>query len=498
MKLLMELRPAGDGYSGIPQETRLLFSSLLENENLEMTGLLNNNRSWLGNSISKTGSDNDSLEDLQYFRSENILSLADSERVGRLGNVRNMLGKALQIARLTTRRAIKRPIHVHDIDMSAYADFLWRMYFAKSLPVGKFDAITQSRYAAIKPSWSAMHSAAMTPLRPGHYAGMDTSDYDVFLSQTPWPASVSKHTQLLLRYHDAIPVLYPHTIQNPRQHQFSHYFALRFNLKQGGIAVCNSRSSRDDLVKMFPQFESQTTVIPCMVSDQYYAEPVDRKNLIDIIATSIEPKSEPVFGNALAREEFYARVLKPENFRYLLMVSTIEPRKNHSLLISAWNRIRMENDPDLKLILVGNPGWAMENVMQTMEPFRNRGMLFNNSQISASDLRRLYNGAEAVVCPSVAEGFDLSGIEAMLSGGKVAASDIPVHREIYKDACEYFNPYSTEQAVDAIRQIIMKENQANRARLIERGGIIGAEYKGDKIQARWEILLDGLKAKRSG
>ncbi|MCA1300820.1 hypothetical protein LC062_21040 [Stappia indica] len=41
----------------------------------------------------------------------------------------------------------------------------------------------------------------------------------------------------------------------------------------------------------------------------------------------------------------------------------------------------------------------------------------------------MHKSARAVVCPSIAEGFDLSGIEAMLSGGVVAASDIPVHRE---------------------------------------------------------------------
>ena len=162
-----------------------------------------------------------------------------------------------------------------------------------------------------------------------------------------------------------------------------------------------------------------------------------------------------------------------------MMVSTIEPRKNHSRLIAAWNLIRMSVDPDLKLIIVGRPGWSNSDVISSMKSFQERGMLFNVSRVSSAELRQLYGGAEAVVCPSIAEGFDLSGIEAMLAGGAVAASDIPVHREIYKDACEYFSPYSTRQTADAIMKII-DEQECRESRPARGNGCQG----GPGIQAQ--------------
>jgi glycosyltransferase involved in cell wall biosynthesis len=176
-----------------------------------------------------------------------------------------------------------------------------------------------------------------------------------------------------------------------------------------------------------------------------------------------------------------------------MMVSTIEPRKNHSRLIAAWNLIRTSVDPDLKLIIVGRPGWSNSEVISSMKAFQERGMLFNVSRASSAELRRLYGGSEAVVCPSIAEGFDLSGIEAMLAGGAVAASDIPVHREIYKDACEYFSPYSTRQTADAILKIIDGKNAENRARLVATGAKVGQEYKRSKIGPMWEQFFGELQ-----
>jgi len=45
--------------------------------------------------------------------------------------------------------------------------------------------------------------------------------------------------------------------------------------------------------------------------------------------------------------------------------------------------------------------------------------------VPAEALRLLFRQAVVTVCPSVGEGFDFSGVEAMRCGGVVAASDIP-------------------------------------------------------------------------
>jgi len=386
---------------------------------------------------------------------------------------------------------------VHELDMSPFADFVWRSYFSRSLAASEFERVTGAAFASIKPSWEAMQRIGKSfLLPPGAYLQMDTSAYDVYLSQTPFPARISSRTQLVVRFHDAIPIFYPHTIHNARWHQFTHYYPLRSNLKQGAILVCNSENSRKEALAMFPGAEAQTRVIPCVVSDEYYPEDTSREMICDIVKSGIEAHTEPSFPGAQAADRFYSRHLQPASFRYVMMVSTIEPRKNHARLLAAWNLIRTSGNPNLKLIFVGTPGWNYRDIVAAMKPFQQRGMLFNLSRLSPGDLRRLYAGAEAVICPSIAEGFDLSGIEAMLSGAAVAASDIPVHREIYRDACEYFSPYSTKQAADAILRIIGSDGTENKRRLIERGAEIGKAYRRESIGGIWGEFFEELKARR--
>lgn len=493
LKVLMELRPAGEGFAGIPQETRLLFSALRADERIALCGLLNHHQNWAGDLDAASVSGGERL----YERSRAVLSLADvhNSRWSRIAD--KVYQKLTQPMRLRFMRAFGRPLKVYGLDMSPFSDFVWRSYFSKSLAAPEFERITSADFAAIKPSWAAMQKLGRSfLLPPGAYMRMDTSAYDFYLSQTPFPARISRGTQLVVRFHDAIPIFYPHTIHNARWHQFTHYYPLRSNLKQGAILVCNSENSRREALAMFPEAEAQTHVIPCMVSDEFREDAPSRETLADIIRSGLEPDTEPKFSGTRTQERFYSQHIDPAKLRYIMMVSTIEPRKNHQRLIAAWNLIRTTVDPGLKLVIVGRPGWHVESVIASMAPFQARGMLFNVSRISAGDLRRLYAGAEAVVCPSIAEGFDLSGIEAMLSGAAVAASDIPVHREIYQDACEYFSPYSTAEAADAILRIIDSNKADNKRRLVERGAQIGEAYRRDRIGAMWGELFEELGSKR--
>jgi len=65
-----------------------------------------------------------------------------------------------------------------------------------------------------------------------------------------------------------------------------------------------------------------------------------------------------------------------------------------------------------------------------------------------------YKHARGIICPSFGEGFDFSGVEAMMSGGAVVASDIAVHHEIYSDAAQFRNPCSMTDLAKAITEVI--------------------------------------------
>jgi glycosyltransferase involved in cell wall biosynthesis len=159
-------------------------------------------------------------------------------------------------------------------------------------------------------------------------------------------------------------------------------------------------------------------------------------------------------------------------------------------LLTAWERLRVEHFPNLKLIVVGALGWHHKAIIRKFRPWLERGDVYLLEDVLASELRLLYRHAKATVCPSFGEGFDFSGAEAMKSGGAVVASDIPVHREIYSDAAEYFNPYSVDELMLAIRQVIGSDHSSRRDELIEKGAIIAARYSHDKILPMWRSLIE--------
>lgn len=493
MKLLNELRPSAEGFAGIPQETRIIHSILLENSTIKTTGLLNSNTAPLGPSVAKLAR---IKRDAPYIHARIVLELAEN------GNSRFFEVASREAQKFLTAQALKfrtltgYKISLHNVPVRDYGDFLWRKYFSKTLDVKEMERIINGNYAAIRYPWQMLQSVGMKEPFRKTYARLDTREYDIFISQTPWPARVSLNTQLVVRYHDAIPMFYPHTIHNAFRHQFTHYFPLKSNIRQGAKIVCNSENSRNEVLKLFPSHERLTHVIPCAVSDIYKPsdEPLSLTRLRDIIRGGIEPTTAPEFLGAREERVFYEKHLRAETLEYIMMVSTIEPRKNHGRLIAAWNTLRHMGHENTKLLIVGRPGWHVESTLETMKTFQQRGLLFNISRVSAGDLRRLYKGARAVICPSIAEGFDLSGIEAMLSGGVVAASDIPVHREIYGDGCTYFNPYSTGEAVQAIQRLLDPANAEETEIIRTRGEKLAQRYRRSVVSDEWHTYIDSLRS----
>jgi glycosyltransferase involved in cell wall biosynthesis len=172
-----------------------------------------------------------------------------------------------------------------------------------------------------------------------------------------------------------------------------------------------------------------------------------------------------------------------------LIVSTIEPRKNHLNLLTAWERLRLESFPKLKLIVVGALGWHHKSIIQKFRPWLERAEVFVLEDVLASELRALYKHARATVCPSFGEGFDFSGVEAMKSGGVVVASDIAVHREIYAESAEYFNPYSVDDMTNAIHNVVSESNAVRREDLISSGAITAERYSHQLLVQNWRTFL---------
>jgi glycosyltransferase involved in cell wall biosynthesis len=135
-----------------------------------------------------------------------------------------------------------------------------------------------------------------------------------------------------------------------------------------------------------------------------------------------------------------ARVLDQWGGReFLLSVGTIEPRKGHSVLLDAME-VAWQSEPELRLVIVGQPGWHTETLQQRMTALaagNSRFLWFANS--SDEMLARLYEKCSGVVAASLDEGFGLPIQEALGHGCPVLARDIPVFRELASPGLNYFS-----------------------------------------------------------
>jgi glycosyltransferase involved in cell wall biosynthesis len=476
LRVLMEMRPAFDGHAGIPQETRLLFRALGILGGIELEGLLQGSNRVLaaglqpGERAKRIDTEHLALDRLGRV----VISLEEDFR---FSNLRAAAATAVMALRHITggREKLGR------FDAKPFADYIWRRLFAATLPPGDFEVVTQARYRIARVPWNLMHLCALLTRYLGYalYPRLDTSDFDLMISETPFPASVSRNTQLIVRYHDAIPLLMPHTISDRFYHQAFHYGALRKNAANGAWFVCVSEATRKDLLSVFPQVERRALTIHNMVSHHYFNENSSPSRIPEIIDTRSTVKNGPSARAA------------PTPLEYLLIVSTIEPRKNHLGLLGAWESLH-DRYPALKLVVVGKRGWHSRGILKKFEYWVRRGDVFLLQDVPAGDLRLLYKHASATVCPSFGEGFDFSGVEAMISGGVVAASNIPVHREVYGDAAEFLNPYAGEEVERAIHALIDPANRARRDELVRRGAQVSSRYTADAILPQWVSFLNSV------
>lgn len=485
LRVLLELRPALGGHAGIPQASRLLFRNLSLLDDIRVEGLFQS-----GERVLRSGLP---LRHTRLFGPKSI-----DWQLNRLGRAVISIEEGVWNSRSyttahTIRMAVKHLLggkqRLTRFDPQHFQDFVWRRFFARSLPSEDFQIVMRAAFRIARIPWNAMHICALITRKLGYslYPRLDTSDFDFMIAETPYPATVSKGTKLIIRYHDAIPLLMPHTISDRRFHQAFHYRALRKNVASGAYFVCVSEATRNDLLSIFPQAESRAVTIHNMVSHDYFAEDSNPDRIPEVLQSRLNSTVNLSIDPMLKRKLFGAN--RGGQLEYVLIVSTLEPRKNHLSLLTAWECLRLDMFPKLKLVIVGALGWHHESILNRFRPWMERGEAYLLEDVPASELRMLYRHARATICPSFCEGFDFSGVEAMRSGGAVVASDIPVHREIYAEAAEYFNPYSIEALSQAIQNVIDPRRAIRREHLVTKGAITAQRYAHDLILSKWRAFF---------
>ena len=205
--------------------------------------------------------------------------------------------------------------------------------------------------------------------------------------------------------HDVIPLDFP---QFSRPHSVAEMGALvEAVVRHADLVICNSAATRDDLAR----HARRHGPLP--------------ENIVAHLGTeAVEPDPAALPANL------------PLDRPYFLALGTLEPRKNHALLLDVWDKFHAEV-PEAevpRLFLVGRRGWRNEDFFARLDGSPHLGRTIHELPgLPDGAVAALMAGARALLMPSLAEGYGLPVAEAAAMGTPVIAASLPVYLEFVGD-----------------------------------------------------------------
>jgi glycosyltransferase involved in cell wall biosynthesis len=134
---------------------------------------------------------------------------------------------------------------------------------------------------------------------------------------------------------------------------------------------------------------------------------------------------------------------------YFVTLGTIEPRKNHALLLNLW--AQMPNPPGL--LILGGRGWSNAEVFARLDALPDDSPIQERAGLSDGQIAFLLQGAQALLFPSFAEGFGIPALEAASLGTPVVAADLPVFQELLGEFAVYLDVTDSYSWMETIRRL---------------------------------------------
>lgn len=144
--------------------------------------------------------------------------------------------------------------------------------------------------------------------------------------------------------------------------------------------------------------------------------------------------------------------------RFILAVSTIEPKKNYVGLLKIFKEV-LKTEKTYKLVIAGQRGWKYHEVFDFLDnnPELKKAVIMLGF-VEDHDLPALYNLATLLVFPSVFEGFGLPPLEAMCCGTPVVASNMTSIPEVVEDAGILADPSDIQKMTEGVISLLKDEN----------------------------------------
>ncbi len=235
---------------------------------------------------------------------------------------------------------------------------------------------------------------------------------------------------------------------DPRLRSFLEHAVPR-SLQRAVRVLADSENTKKDLIELLDVAPERITVVPA----------------------GIESRFRPV-RDTLKLADVRARYKLPEWF--ILMVGTIEPRKNLSRLITAYGQLRRQTGLPHALVIAGKEGWLFQGIYDQVTKDGLTDHVYFPGFVADADLPALYTLADLLAFPSLYEGFGLPPLEAMACGTPVVTSDNSSLPEAVGAAALLVNAEDTEGLTEAMARVLCDANL--RVRLADMGRAQAARF----------------------
>lgn len=166
---------------------------------------------------------------------------------------------------------------------------------------------------------------------------------------------------------------------------------------------------------------------------------------------------------------------------FLLFVGTVEPRKNLSTLLRAFEAVLRTRTKPLQLVIAGRKGWLVDDLFTAHKRSAAAERIVFTGYLSDEELCALYSSCSVFVYPSIYEGFGLPPLEAMACGAPVIASDISSIKEVVGKAARLVSPNSKDDLARALNELL--DSEPVRKDLSTRGMKRTAEFSWSRTAA---------------
>jgi len=253
-----------------------------------------------------------------------------------------------------------------------------------------------------------------------------------FLNNSPIPQAdlvFTPHLNILktqvpriLTIHDLSFIHHPHFF--PRQSRIWHWLQdYKDQIKQASLITAVSNFTKQDLIETLKVPPEKIEVVPLGISEEFKVLDIERP-------TSL-------------------------HFPFILYLGTIEPRKNVSAIIRAFNVVKANHQlKDLKLVLAGRLGWLYQETLKTYQTSPYKEDIIFWGPVKEEDRALLYNLAEALVYPSFFEGFGLPPLEAQACGCPVIASQRTSLPEVLGSSARLIDPWRINDLAGTIEEVL--------------------------------------------